>query len=94
MAGEDARLSSRLEEDGEEEGGYEDLDRVLKEDAMGYLDGAERTQWRPVKSLGSGGFGNVVLWERQRGDGVCLPFSFFYFFILFVPATIPKPFPE
>ncbi|MCJ1228846.1 hypothetical protein MMC12_005509 [Toensbergia leucococca] len=70
MAGEDARLSSRLEEDGEEEGGYEDLDRVLKEDAMGYLDGAERTQWRPVKSLGSGGFGNVVLWERQRGDGI------------------------
>lgn len=46
----------------EADGGFTDLQQVLHQDP---------TRWNPVKALGSGGYGDVVLWQRTFQDKVC-----------------------
>lgn len=45
------------------------VEEILKEDAMERLKGRTGRGWRPVKTLGRGGQGGVVLWEKVRENG-------------------------
>lgn len=61
-------------------GGYddEDLEDILRSESKVNLSQRNaRGRWRPVRELGSGGYGAVVLWEREDdGRGVSnSPFS-------------------
>lgn len=45
------------------------LGEILKDEAISFHEGQPRQTWTAKKTLGSGAFGDVVLWERQRGIG-------------------------
>ncbi|KAI9881556.1 MAG: hypothetical protein M1830_000120 [Pleopsidium flavum] len=45
------------------------LGEILKDDAISLQEGQPRQTWTAKRTLGSGGFGDVILWQRQRGAG-------------------------
>jgi len=48
------------------------VEEILQGDAIERLRGRKGTGWRPLRSLGSGGQGGVILWEKIREEGpVC-----------------------
>ncbi len=49
-------------------GGKSLIHNILKEDAARRKTGREG-RWKPGRPLGSGGYGSVILWEKQRRNG-------------------------
>ena len=49
-------------------GGKSLIHNILKEDAIRRNTGKEG-RWKPGRPLGSGGYGSVILWEKQRRNG-------------------------
>ena len=45
------------------------VEEIMRHDAIERLRGRTTPGWRPLKSLGSGGQGGVILWEKVREDG-------------------------
>jgi len=45
------------------------LEEILKDEAILFHEGQPRQTWTAKRTLGRGGFGDVILWQRQRGDG-------------------------
>ena len=54
--------------------GLTDIQKILRNDANPHP-GVDHHSWRPVKDLGSGTYGSVVLWQRATGScehvGMC-----------------------
>lgn len=47
--------------------GLTDIQKILRDDANPHP-GVDHHSWRPVKALGSGTYGSVVLWQRATGN--------------------------
>ena len=43
---------------------------ILQDEAITFNQGQPREVWTAKKTLGRGGYGDVILWQRQRDDGV------------------------
>lgn len=55
------------------------LESILRNDhRYNTRSGRGRSGWMPIKHLGQGGWGSVVLWEREMGNGQVGPFYLAY----------------
>lgn len=53
----------------DQNGGKSVVQAILKQDALSRIQKGKVARWRPVRVLGTGGFGSVILWEKHRRYG-------------------------
>lgn len=49
--------------------GVDSLEQILRNDAITLEQSEPRETWTPMKFLGQGGYGDVILWQRKRDNG-------------------------
>lgn len=62
--------SLRVPGEGGRKSFLEDVLRQDTQEAKNYKGGGNESEWKPVKQLGQGSFGTVILWEKTRRNGM------------------------